>query len=146
MKYIFGHDNWCKAYAKDSNRRRVWIYFKTSEGTEVYLSEYEQWLTVQDYLDKYNITIKEIGLQYRSHRVSEQCSNKDGIYVVRSVKGELQGNTKHCYTIGIVKGSDVYKTMWLTPALVEESKVVDSIEDCFEEAIVYNDKESKVIQ
>ena len=145
MQYIFVHENWCKAYTDDDNRRRIWIYFKTSQNKEVYLSEYKQWLTVQEYLDKNNVTIKEFGIQYRSHRVTEKCSKKDGVYVIRSVKGELHGLTKQCYTLGIVKGEDVHKTMYLTPALIEESKVVDNIKDCFEEAIVYNDKESKTI-
>ena len=50
------------------------------------------------------------------------------------------------YTIGLLDSKDnMHKTMWFTPALVEEMKTIDPIEDCFEEAIVYNVRQGETV-
>ena len=56
----------------------------------------------------------------------------------------MNGPSKECYTIGTLNDGMVNKTMWFTPALVEEMKTVDKIEECFEEALVYNGKSETV--
>jgi|21_taG_2_1085346.scaffolds.fasta_scaffold14945_2 hypothetical protein len=147
MKYIVGHDNWTKAYTEDHDRDRIWIYFVTSDNKEVHLQEYDHWLTVQEYLDKNNLTILKVGLRYRSHLVKQDASKAQAVYVIRSVKGEMYGVTKECYTIGLLdEDGKMHKTMWMTPALVEEMKTVDSINDCFEKAIVYNVRQGETVQ
>lgn len=145
MKYIIGHDNWCKAYANDNDRKRIWIYIKTSDQKEIYLDEYDKWLQFQEYCNINNLNIEQIGLQYRSHCVTTEVKDAEAVYLVRSIKGEMHSVSKQCYTIGLLKNNKVHKTMWLTPALVEEMKTVDNIEDCFKEAFVYNVKKSKTV-
>jgi hypothetical protein len=146
MNYIIGHENWTKAYTDDDNRDRIWVYFKTSDEKEIHLKEYESWLTVQQYLDNNNLKIIQVGLRYRSHLIKQDSSKAKAVYVVRSVKGEMYGATKECYTIGLLDSKDnMHKTMWFTPALVEEMKTIDPIEDCFEEAIVYNVRQGETV-
>ena len=146
MNYIIGHENWTKAYTDDDNRDRIWIYFRTSDDKEIHLKEYKHWLTVQEYLDKNNLSIIQVGLRFRSHLIKQDASKAKAVYVIRSVKGEMYGMTKECYTIGLLDRADkMHKTMWFTPALVEEMKTVDPIEDCFEEAIVYNVRQGETV-
>lgn len=146
MKYIVGHENWTKAYTDDHDRDRIWVYFRTSNDKEIHLQEYEHWLTVQEYLNNNNLTIVQLGLRYRSHLIKQDTSTSKAVYVVRSVKGEMYGVTKECYTIGLMDDyGKMHKTMWMTPALVEEMKTIDSIDDCFEEAIVYNVRQGKTV-
>ena len=66
--------------------------------------------------------------------------------MIRSLKAELQGKTLDCYNIGLLNDGKVEKTMWIVPALVVESKHVDDFEECFEEAFVYNVRQSKTVQ
>ena len=145
MKYITGKENWQKAYAKDDNRRRIWIYILTSDGKEIYLDEYDKWLTFQKYCDKNNLYIKKIGLQFRSHCVTTEVESAEAVYLIRSLKAELQGKTLECYTIGLLADGKVAKTMWVVPALVVESKFTDDFEECFEEAFVYNVRQGKTV-
>ena len=146
MKYIVGHENWCKAYTDDTNRDRIWIYILTSDGKELHLKEYDQWLTFQEHIDKNNLTIKKVGLRYRSHCITMDAKDSRAVYIVRSVKGEMHNVTKQCYTLGFLRNNDeVEKTMWLTPALIEELKTVDKLKDCFKEAFVYHDRQGETV-
>jgi hypothetical protein len=52
--------------------------------------------------------------------------------------GQIGGDTRHYYTLGLVDGDVVHKTKWLTPELVEEEKDQDPLDKCFAEAIIYN--------
>jgi hypothetical protein len=145
MKYVFGKEGWHKAYAKDTNRKRIWIYLETSDNKEIYLDEYDKWLTFQEYCDKHSVSIKKVGLQFRTHCVKIDTHDAEAVYIVRSLKAELYGKTINCYTVGLLKDNKVEKTMWIVPALVKDSTSIDNIEDCFEEAFVYNVKKSKTI-
>tara|TARA_R100001163_G_C5048382_1_gene185410 strand:- start:296 stop:736 length:441 start_codon:yes stop_codon:yes gene_type:complete len=146
MKYIIGEDSWRKAYAKTKDRRKIWIYIQTSDDKDIYLDDYRKWLTFQEYCDTNNVTIKNIGLRYRSHCVKMGTENAEAVYLIRSLKAELQGKTLDCYNIGLLNDGKVEKTMWIVPALVVESKHVDDFEECFEEAFVYNVRQSKTVQ
>ena len=146
MNYIVGYENWRQAYGRDDDRQRIWVHFETSDGKHLYLNEYKKWLTVQEYIDKNNVTITKVGLKYRSHEVSTDVDGASAVYVVKSVKGELHGETLQCYTIGLLKDDGkMHKTMWITPALVEDIISVDDLEECFEEAIVYNVRQSETV-
>ena len=69
----------------------------------------------------------------------------EAVYLVRSIKAELQGKSIDCYTIGFLKDNKVEKTMWIVPALVEEAQHTDNFEECFEEAFVYNVRQTKTV-
>lgn len=145
MKYIIGEDSWRKAYANTDNRRKIWICINTSDDKEIYLDEYDKWLTFQKYCDENNLSIKNIGLRYRSHSITMDVADSEAVYLVRSLKAELQGKTIDCYTIGFLKDNKVEKTMWIVPALVKEAEHTDNFEECFEEAFVYNVRQGEAI-
>jgi len=143
--YIFGFDNWKKFYLqnKQENKKKTWIFFQTSDDKEVYLKEYNEWLTIQDYIDKKSLKIISVGLRHKTNKIVVDTSIADAVYLVRSVKGEFGAVTRQCFTIGKINGNKVEKTMWLTPELIEESSYTDHIDACFPEAVVYNDKEKR---
>ena len=145
MNCIIGRDNWLKIYSQVENRRKVWIYVLTSDDKEIYLPEYDDWLNFQEYIDKYNVTIKQIGLQYKSNLVQQDASKAEAVYLVRSAKGELHSDTLQCYTLGFLNDGEVKKTFYISPSLVPDIKCVDSFESCFKEAFVYNVRQGKTI-
>jgi hypothetical protein len=140
-KYIQGEEGWAAAYQK-GGRKRIWIKVKFSDDHTIYLSEYNQWLTLKSEIENLNLRIIEIGLRFRTHEINVDTSQADAVYIVRSVMAQFGGETIHFYTTGIYDGNIVSKTRWHVPALVEESKDEDDIEDCFEEALIYNGKKA----
>lgn len=136
---IIGFENWQQYYINSSNTKNVWIFIQTSDDKEVYLESYQDWLDFNKYCSETGTNIKNIGLQYKSHLVKTYAGDADGTYVIRSVKGQMGGTSRDCYTIGIIYGEEVRKTMWLTPELIEDSSFIDTVDNCFEEAIIYND-------
>jgi hypothetical protein len=138
MSYIFGIDNWRKVYASGNNHKNIWIVIETSDNNIVYLEKYDQWLTFKNYCSENKLNINSVGLQYKSNLVSTDTKNADAVYVIRSVKGQMGGTSRDCYTIGIINGDKAKKTMWLTPELIEDSSYEDDLENCFTEALIYN--------
>ena len=147
MTYIFEEEGWKKAYQKHSNRKIIWIYIKFSNDSTVFLDEYEDWLTVDEYCKKNTLTIKEVGLQYRTNRVTENTSDWSGIYLVRSIKADFGLKPKHCYTVGKVIDDKIEKSTWIVPELTLAFNSVDTIAESFEKAIINNEKkQTKAIQ
>lgn len=142
---IFGFDNWQKIYSKlpREDKYNIWIYALLSNGQEIYIPEYKLWFEFKKYCEEKSLKINKVGLRYRSHQIEQKTDCVDGVYVVRSIKGEFGGVSKQCYTIGLIENDNVNKTMWLTPELIEESTSIEKIEDCFEEAIIYQNGRQK---
>jgi hypothetical protein len=140
MSYIFGSDEWRKAYNTPQRRRIIWIYILFSDGSEVFLDQFEDWLSIQDYCNSNNLSIKELGLQFCSHRITESMDGCDGCYLIRSLRADFGEKTKHCYTIGRVSGDQIEKKSFVTPELIFSFSSTDPVETSFKEAIVYHDK------
>lgn len=137
MSYITGYDAWKKVFISDAKyKHNTWIYVKLDNNQELFLKDYTEWLTLAEYCKINRTKINTIGLRYRSHQIEVDATDSEGVYLVRSVKGEFGGNTKQCITIGLFKNGIIDKTMWLTPELIEESKIKDKVEDCFQEALI----------
>lgn len=141
-RYIFGLENWKKVYKHSSHeeKRNIWIEIKTSDGKEIFLKSYSDWLDFSKYIEEKNVNIDSLILRYKSNLIAVDTTGSSGVYLVKSVKGEFGGTTKQCFTVGVIKDSTVHKTMILTPELLEEQVYEDNIESCFEEAIVYHGK------
>lgn len=141
-KFVYGYENWKHAYSNSSQERKkdVWIRATLSSGSDIYIREYDNWIDFKSYIKSNQLKVLSIGLRYKSHEINVDTSKSDGVYVVRSIKGEFGGSSKHCYTIGHIIDNKVHKTMWITPELVEESSYIDDIENCFEEAIIIYDE------
>lgn len=138
---IVGREEWKKEYRKNKHNK-VWIVLEIEE-TQIYLEDFDDWLEFKKKYSGKSLRINSLGLQYKSHLVSTNSKDADGLYLIRSVKGMMGGESIDTYTTGIIRGDKVEKTMWSIPALIPESEFEDEIENCFEEAIIKNDKEIK---
>lgn len=139
INFIYGYENWRQIYLHSPDlKKHIWVYFTTDDNQDIYLQNYKDWFKVKDWLSETGKKIIQLGLRYRSHQIDVDTTDCDGVYLVRSIKGEFGGRTKECYTIGKIIDNKVHKTMWLTPELIEESSFIDNVEDCFEEAIIYH--------
>lgn len=145
MNYIFGKDQFLNVYRSlsDKDRRSIWIIVKTSDNQDIYLQDYSQWLTINYYCNTNKLTIDSISLQYRSHVVTKDTKNCDGVYLAKTVKGQMGGETRHCYSIGTLHDNIIRKTLWLTPELIEDLSFDDNVEDCLKQALVVYEKSSK---
>ena len=143
MNYLFGFEQFREAYLQlsEEDRRKVWILVKTSDGQDIYLSDYNQWLTIGDYCKKMQVTIDSVSLKYSSREVTKNTIGADGVYLSKTAKGKMGGETKHCYGIGYVKDGIVNRTLWTTPELIEDVTFEDSVEGCIQRALVMYDKE-----
>lgn len=143
MNYIFGKENFRTKYRSlsDAQRRKIWIIVHTSDNQDVYLDDYDKWLTMQSYCDENNLKINAVSLQYRSHVVKIETVDCDGVYLTKTAKGQMGGQTKHCYGVGLVCGNKVKRTLWTTPELIKDLEFEDDLNNCLEKALVlYGEK------
>lgn len=131
-------DKWLKKYR--SNKNAIWINARLTNGEEQYFHEYEEWRSLKKICDEEDLFVQEMSLQFRSHEVEIDLTDAEGVYLIRSVMGQFGGNTKNYFTTGVLKQNKVYKKMWIVPELVVDKEIVDNIEDCFEEALIYAKK------
>jgi hypothetical protein len=143
MSYLYGIEEWQSAYQIPENRKKIWIYIEFSNNSIIFLDEFKDWLTIQDYCNDHSLNILKLGIQYKTHKVIEDVSTAPSVYLIRSVRAEFGGDTKQCYTIGKVIDGVVHKTNWIIPELTLAFTSVDPVEECFEEAIVYNDRQKE---
>jgi len=57
--------------------------------------------------------------------------------------GTMGGASTNYYTFGVLKDGKMHKEMWLVPELIMEKEMVDDLDQCFEEVIIYNEKKKK---
>ncbi len=126
-----------------TNKQAIWIKIKLTSGREIFFDDYRQWQAIKDVCEKTGAFIQNFHLQFRSHEVKIDITDADGIYFIRSVMGQMGGDTKHYYTVGVIRGDIVSKKMFIIPELVEEKSYEDDIESCFPEGIIYNGQKKK---
>ena len=129
-------DKFREKYKK--NNRAIWIRCKLTNGQEYNLDDHKDWRNLKTKCEEERIYFSELYLQYKSHQEAIDIDNSDGIYIVKSVMGQMGGETKNYFTTGVVNGEKVNKKMWITPELVVTNQYEDEIENCFEEAIIYD--------
>lgn len=134
--FITSYSDWLEEYKKD--KYKTWIRAILSNDSEIYLKDYIEWLELKEYCSINKLGIKKVGLQYRSHSIEVDTDNSDGIYLAKSILGSFGQATKQTFTIGILKNNIVHKTTWLIPELLKELETEDAVENCFEEALIYN--------
>ena len=115
---------------------------KFSDGRVIYLTDYEQWLNLKLEIEDLPLDIDEIGLRYRTHLITVDTSQAEGVYLVRSIMAQFGGESIHFYTTGVLCGTEVLKTRWHVPALVKETTELSDLEDCFEEALILNGRQA----
>lgn len=134
------HERWLAAYR--TNKTATWLKVKLTDGTLFFIHDYKEWSSVKEHCDEKSEFISELELQFRSHCVTMDIESADAIYFVPSVMGMVGGETKHYFTVGVLKDGMMHKKMWKTPELIMERETTESIEECFAEAIIYNGKEA----
>jgi hypothetical protein len=140
--FITSYKDWLDEYKKDKNK--TWIRAILSNEIEIYLIDYSEWTKLKSYCQENKLSIKKIGLQYRSHSIEVDTSECDGVYLTRSILGSFGESTKQTFTIGKLIEGTVKKTIWIIPELLQEFEDEDKVENCFEEALIYNyDEERK---
>lgn len=134
--FITSYKDWLEEYKKD--KYKTWIRAVLSSGSEVYLTDYSEWLELKEHCIDNKLSVKKIGLQYRSHSIEIDTSDSEGVYLTRSIIGSVGRSTRQTFTIGRLVGSIVKKTIWIIPELIKEFDDEDKVENCFEEALIYN--------
>ena len=123
-----------------SNKGAVWIKVKLTSGDEFFYDTHKGWLQIKERCDKNFLFISDLRLQYRSHEVKIDIEDCEGIYLIRSVMGQWGASSREYYTFGTVKGNSVAKKMYMVPELVIDKEYEDPLEDCFAEAIIYDQR------
>lgn len=139
--FITSYSDWLSEYKND--KYKTWIRAILSNDCEIYLKDYDEWLELKNYCKNNNLSVVKLGLQYRSHSIEVDANGYDGVYLARSILGSFGSQTKQTLTVGLLSGNIVNKTTWLIPELIKEFETKDKIENCFEEAIIYNYCKSK---
>lgn len=129
---------WLEAYR--NNKQAIWIRCILTNNEELFFDSFDGWKIIKEKCKKQKLFLKELSLQFRSHQVNIDIDNCDGVYLIRSLLGQIGGPTKNYYTTGKVIGDKVYKTIWMIPELIpEKENIKDDITQCFAEAIIYNE-------
>lgn len=127
---------WLKAYR--TNKSAIWINVQLTNGEEFYYDKFEGWTELKTKCEDEGLFIQEFSLQFRSHNVTIDVEDAEAVYLIRSVMGQMGGETRQYYTTGVLKDGIVHKKMWLVPELIVEKELQDEIEECFEEALIYD--------
>lgn len=127
---------WLKKFR--NNKSAVWINVQLTNGQEFYYDEFEGWRKIKEKCDKENLFIRELILRFRSHEVTIDLEDAEAVYLIRSILGQMGADTKQYYTTGILKNGVVYKKMWMIPELIVDKEMKNDIEECFEEALIYD--------
>ncbi len=128
---------WLAKYRQ--NKEAVWIKLEMTDGTFQYHDHFKGWLEVKRLCDETGIFIKNMSLQYRSHRLPLDIpSDCDALYFIRSLKGAIGGTAKDHYTVGTARNGIVHKLMITIPELTIEDQTDDPVAKCFPEALIYN--------
>jgi len=136
---ITSYEAWLEEYRKD--KYKIWIKATLSNGTDVYLPEHKDWIQLKTHCKNNKLRVTRVGLQYRSHSVDVDTEDADGVYLIRSLVGVMGENSRNTITIGKLHGSQVHKTLWITPELVKETEEITNVEECFQEALILNYEE-----
>jgi len=130
-------DKWIDAYR--TNKSAVWIRCTLSNGEELFYDKFDGWKEIKKKCESEKLFFKSLSLQFRSHKVDVDVSDCDGVYLIRSVMGQIGSDTRNYYTFGRIFGDKVKKQMWLVPELIVDKEFEESINDCFAETIIYNE-------
>lgn len=128
--------DWISHYK--TNKNAIWIRGILNNDEEIFLSDFKLWTALANRLENERLFFKKLSLQFKSHEIVLDISNCQGIYLVKSVIGQLSGFTKETITFGRVDGNYVDKIIYMSPELIEEESYRDTLSNCFEEAIIYD--------
>ncbi len=135
--FITSYSVWRELYKK--SKYNIWFHIYLNNNIIVYLRNYNEWFDLKNYCETNKISICKIQLRYRSHIVTIDTNNSDGVYLVKSLLGRIGGQGKDTITVGILKNNIVKKNTWLIPELIIHHSDEDNIDKCFPQCIIYNE-------
>jgi len=141
MSLINSYQEWLQEYKKD--KYKVWIRATLSNKQEYYLPDIDSWQNLKQLCSDSRLKVNNIGLQYRSHSIEVDTSDTDGVYLIKSLIGMMGSNSRQTITIGKLYGNTITKTLWVVPELIEEFTTNDTIENSFEEVLIYDYEKKK---
>jgi hypothetical protein len=134
---IKNHEEWLIEYRKD--KYKIWIIVHLSNNEIIYLKDYSEWTSLlKEYCENNNLCIDTIVLRYRSNSIEIDTKGTKGVYLVKSVLGQMGQSNKYTLTSGKLIDDYVEKSIWLIPELIKHLEEQETIEHCFKEAIIYN--------
>ena len=133
--------DWIKHYR--TNKHVVWIKCKCSDQSEHFFHDMKDWVSLVSHTSKQSTHLSELALQFRSHEEKLDLTEAEGIYLITSAMCSMGGASKNYLTFGKVNGNSVKKQMWIIPELIVEKEYDDTIDNCFEEAIIDVRKKKK---
>ena len=141
---VVGERAWTDIYGSTDERANAsWVRCKLSNGEFIYSSALYKLDDIKKYCIENNLNIHSIGLQFRSNRIEEKTKDKKAVYIVKSVRGTMGGETRYCITLGTLEPDGIVKKVaYCIPELVELYKTEDKVEDCFEEMLIYNEQKA----
>ena len=132
---------WIKHYR--TNKHVVWIKCKCSDQSEHFFHNMKDWVSLVSDTCKQSIYLTELAIQFRSHEEKLDITNCDSVYLITSAMCAMGGGSKNYLTFGKVNGNSVKKQMWIIPELIVEKEYDDTVDNCFEEAIIDVRKKKK---
>ena len=136
--FITSYSIWRELYKKA--KYDIWFHIYLNNDIIVYLRNYNEWFELKNYCETNKISVDKIQLRYRSHIVTIDTNNSDGVYLVKSLLGRIGGQGKDTITVGILENNVVKKNSWLIPELIIHHSDKDSIDKCFPQCIIYNER------
>lgn len=127
---------WINRYR--SNKNAIWIKAILKNDEEIYIDNFKEWTVLANRLENEPQFFKKLSLQFKSNEVPLNIEDCQGVYLVRSVIGQLTGFTRETITFGRVNGNYVDKVVYMSPELIEDESYRDTLSNCFEEAIIYD--------
>lgn len=138
---------WSEFYKSKRDIATSVVFFKvlTSDGKHWFSHIYDYWYDIKKYCEDNSVFVEELQLQFRSNRTIIDVSDCEAVYFVRSCLGAVGMATKNYFTVGkLLSDGRFHKQMWLVPELMLEKEYTDPLENCFTEAIIYNDKAKEI--
>ncbi len=136
------NQKWAEFYrSSPGNTKHVFVKVMTSDGEHFFFNDYEEWFSVKQYCLDNSVFIKDLHLQFRSNRCIIEVEGCEAIYLVRSVLGALGQETRNFFTVGLLNGGKLTKYMYVVPELIKEKEYLDTLDNCFDEAVIYEETE-----
>tara|TARA_B100001564_G_scaffold264623_1_gene226189 strand:- start:1988 stop:2443 length:456 start_codon:yes stop_codon:yes gene_type:complete len=141
---IVGEEQWRKLCNEDFGQygNITVVVCTMSNGTKIYFRQDGDVKEIKKFCTRNKLYIKDVAVRFRSHEISIDTKDSEAIYIVKGVKGSLASDTTYCIILGSLVNGFVHKTSFSTPDLIEVYSDKDPVENCFEEALIYNDKET----
>jgi len=137
---------WRRFYSSDrTNTLHTFVKIMTGDGEHFFFAvkDFHVWQSVIEHCINNSTVVQDLELQFRSNKVTIDVSDSDAIYLIRSAMGSPGMATKLYITVGLLKDNVFTKYRYLYPELIMEHEFEDSVEECFPEALLYDEEKTK---